>query len=48
MQDLMFLTDIIDIMDIMKYLQTLNLAFQGTDKVISDLFRMFFSFQNKI
>ena len=38
----MFLTDI------MKHLQTLNLALQGTEKIISDLAQTVFSFQNKI
>ena len=41
-QDLMFLTDI------MKHLQILNLALQGTEKVISDLAQTIFSFQSKI
>ena len=41
-QDLMFLTDI------MKHLQTLNLALLGTEKIISDLAQTVFSFQNKI
>ena len=38
----MFLTDI------MKHLQILNLALQGTEKIISDLAQTVFSFQNKI
>lgn len=42
MQDLMFLTDI------MNHLQTLNLALQGKDKIVSDLTQTIFSFQNKI
>ena len=41
-QDLMFLTDI------MKHLQTLNFALQGTKKIISDLAQTVFSFQTKI
>ncbi|XP_042218332.1 general transcription factor II-I repeat domain-containing protein 2-like [Homarus americanus] len=42
MQDLVFLTDI------MKPLQTLNLALQGKEKIISYLTQKIFSFQNKI
>ena len=42
LQDLMFFTDI------MKHLQILNLALQGTEKIISDLAQTVFSFQNKI
>ena len=42
MQDLMFLTDI------MNHLQTLNLAFQRKNKIVSDLTQTIFSFQNKI
>ena len=38
----MFLTDI------MKHLQTLNFALQGTEKNISDLAQTVFSFQTKI
>ena len=38
----MFLTDK------MKHLQILNLAFQGTEKIISDLAQTVFSFWNKI
>ena len=41
-QDLIFLTDI------MKHLQILNLALQGTEKIISYLAQTVFSFQNKI
>ena len=41
-QDLMFLTDK------MKHLQILNLALQGTEKIISGLAQTAFSFQNKI
>ena len=41
-QGLVFLTDI------MKHLQTLNFALQGTEKVISDLAQTVFSFQTKI
>ena len=41
-QDLMFLTDM------MKHPQILNLALQGTKKIISDLAQTVFSFQNKI
>ena len=42
MQDLMFLTDV------MKHLQNLNLALQGSEKVISDLAQTVLSFQKKI
>ena len=41
-QDLMFFTDI------MQHLNTLNLALQGKDKLLSDLSQTVFGFQNKI
>ena len=41
-QDLMFFTDI------MQHLNTLNLVFQGKDKLLSDLSQTVFGFQNKI
>ena len=42
MQDLMFFTDV------MKHLQNLNLALQGSEKLISDLAQTVLSFQKKI
>ena len=41
-QDLIFFTDI------MQHLNTLNLALQGKDKLLSDLSQTVFGFQNKI
>ena len=41
-QELVFLTDIT------KHLQSLNLALQGTEKIISDLAQTVFSFLNKL
>ena len=48
LDDMNFLQDLLFLTDIMQHLQSLNLSFQGKEKIISDLAQTIFSFLKKI